>query len=173
MSDKSTNLIQLFSLLAGTWTGEGHGEYPTITSFDYRESLTFTRRDDLSLAYEQRTQKRYDGRRDWLVSHWENGFIRILENSELELVNAQSGGRSEVLVGEVKMNGSLVHIHFKSKTISNDTRLICTERIFELEGDMLRYEMEMQTTAVNRLSHHLEITLKRMEKGVPHDQVSE
>lgn len=166
MDDKSINLIQLFSLLAGTWTGEGRGEYPTITSFDYRESLTFTRRDDLSLAYEQRTQKRYDGQRDWLVSHWENGFIRRLENGELELVNAQSGGRGEILVGKIEGHGSSIRIHFKSKTITNDPRLLCTERIFEVEGVALRYEMGMQTASVDRLAHHLKIELNRVEKDV-------
>lgn len=169
MSERSTTIRQIFSLLEGNWTGEGRGEYPTITSFDYRESLTFTRRDEKSLAYEQRTQKRYDGKAEYLVSHWENGFIRLLESGELELVNAQSGGRGEVLVGAVEIIGSLVHIHFRSRAITNDPRLLCTERIFELEGNTLRYEMDMQTTAVNQLAHHLKITLQRVEKGVQHD----
>lgn len=164
---------QLLSLLEGTWTGEGRGEYPTITSFDYRETLSFTRRDKKSLAYEQRTQKRYDGQTAWLVSHWENGFIRILENGELELVNAQSGGRSELLIGIVEIPGDLIRISFRSRAITNDPRLLCTERIFELEGDTLLYKMEMQTTAVDQLSHHLEITLKRAEKGVQHDRTPE
>jgi len=33
--------------------------------------------------------------------------------------------------------------------------------MFELEGDSLRYEMEMQTTKVNQLRRHLEIELQR------------
>lgn len=152
---------QLFSLLAGTWTGEGRGQYPTVISFDYRETLTFTRRDEKSLAYEQRAQKRYDGQTEWLVSHWENGFIRVLENGELEMVNAQSGGRSEVLIGTVEVQGTLIRIHFTSKGVINDPRMIATMRTFELEGDMLRYEMEMHTTKVDRLTSHLKITLQR------------
>ena len=166
IGDKSTTSNQLFSLLEGMWTGQGRGEYPTISSFDYHETLIFTRRNDNSLAYEQRTQKRYDGQRDWLVSHWENGFIRILENGELELVNAQSGGRSEVLVGRIEVLGSSIRIHFRSKTITNDPRLLCTERIFEVEGESLRYEMGMQTTSVDGLVHHLKIELNRVEKDV-------
>ncbi len=82
MSNSLTNTSQLFTLLEGTWTGEGRGQFPTITSFDYRETLTFTRRDEKTLAYEQRTQKRYDGQNEWLESHWEFGFIRILESGE-------------------------------------------------------------------------------------------
>jgi hypothetical protein len=163
MSNQLTRSDQVFSLLEGTWTGEGRGEYPTVTSFDYRETLTFTRRDGKSLAYEQRTYKRYEGQTEWLVSHWENGFIRILENGELELVNAQSGGRSEVLIGTVELRGDLICLHFASKAINNDPRMVCTSRTFELKGDALRYEVEMQTTAVDRLTHHLKIALQRIK----------
>jgi len=163
MADTWTDINQLFSLLAGTWTGEGRGEYPTVQSFDYRETLIFTRRDDKSLAYEQRTHKRYDGQTEWLVSHWENGFIRMLENGDLELVNAQSGGRSEVLIGTGEISGSLFRIQFNSKLVINDPRMICTARTFELEGETLRYQVEMQTTAVDRLTHHLTISLQRVK----------
>ena len=164
MGDRSTTDSQLFPLLEGTWTGEGRGEYPTMTSFDYRETLTFTRRDEETLAYEQRTQKRYDGGTEWLISHWENGFIRILETGKLEMVNAQSGGRSELLVGNIEMRGDLIRIHFISRVITNDPRMVCTERAFELEGDRLRYEVEMQTTAVDSLMPHLRIELKQVKE---------
>jgi hypothetical protein len=159
MSNKSTTSSQLFALLEGTWEGEGRGQYPTINSFVYRETLIFTRRDEKSLAYDQRTQKHFDGQTEYLVSHWENGFIRILENNELELVNIQSNGRSEVLVGTIETLDTLIRIHFVSKAPTNDSRVVSSARIFELEGDTLRYQMEMQTTEVNRLTHHLKITL--------------
>jgi len=162
MSNKSTTGSQVFDLLEGTWGGEGRGGYPTVTSFDYRETLTFTRRDEKTLAYEQRAQKRYDGQTEWLESHWENGFIRILENGELELVNAQIG-RSEVLIGSIESLGANIRIHFVSKTITNDPRMISSARTFELEGDTLRYEMEMQTTAVNQSTQHLKIALQRIK----------
>lgn len=163
MSNKSTTGNQLFALLEGTWEGEGRGQYPTINSFDYRETLIFTRRDDKSLAYDQRAQKRYDGQTEYLVSHWENGFIRILEKDELELVNTQSSGRNEVLVGTIEMLDTLIRIHFVSKALGNNSRVVSSARIFELENDTLRYEMEMQTTQVNQLTHHLKIALQRIK----------
>src|SRR5258705_12361832 len=116
MNTKSITSIQVLDLLEGTWRGDGRGGYPTVTSFDYRETLTFTRRDEKTLAYEQRTQKRYDGQTEWLESHWENGFIRILENDTLELMNVQIG-RSEVLIGSIESVGNIFRIHFVSKTI--------------------------------------------------------
>ena len=160
MSNQSTSSSRVFDFLEGTWAGEGLGQFPTVTSFDYRETLVFTRRDEKTLAYEQRTQKRYDGQTEWTVSHWENGFIRILENGELELVNAQIG-RSEVLIGTIESLATRFRIHFVSKTIVNDPRMVSSARTFELEGDSLHYEMEMQTTKVNQPAKHLEITLQR------------
>jgi hypothetical protein len=160
MNTNSTSISSLFTLLEGTWTGQGRGQFPTVTSFDYRETLSFTRRDDKTLAYEQRTQKRFDGQTEWLVSHWENGFLRVLESGQLEMVNAQIG-RSEVLTGSVELRGSLFCIRLVSKTITNDPRMISSARTLEVGGDSLRYEMEMQTTAVDQSTKHLEITLHR------------
>ena len=161
MSNQSIISIQVLDLLEGTWKGEGRGYFPTVTSFDYRETLVFTRRDEKTLAYEQRTQKRYNGQTEYLESHWESGFISILENDELQLVNIQIGGRSEILIGTIETLDSLIRIHFVSKTLSNDPRMISTARTFELEGDTLRYEMEMQTTKVNQSTPHLKIILQR------------
>lgn len=162
MTNPSPDIGRLFTFLEGIWTGGGRGGYPTVQSFDYRETLTFTRRDEKTLVYDQRTQKRYDGQTDWLVSHWESGFLRVLENGELELTSAQIG-RTEVLMGTVISLDSIIRIHFVSKTITNDPRMICTERIFELEGDALHYEMQMQTTQVDRLTPHLKATLQRVK----------
>ena len=163
MNNQSTASNQVINLLEGTWKGEGRGYFPTVTSFDHRDTLTFTRRDEKTLAYEQRAQKRYEGQTEWLESHWESGFIRILENG-LELVSAQIG-RAEVLIGTIEtpdcLNG-LIRIHFVSKAIANDPRMVSSARTFELEGDTLRYEMEMHTTKVNQSTPHLKITLQRV-----------
>src|SRR5688572_25626537 len=161
MSNNPTITLHIFTLLEGTWTGEGRGQFPTVSSFDYRETLIFTRRDEKILAYEQRAQKQYDGQNEWLESHWENGFIRILESGELELTSAQIG-RTEVLVGSIESMDNLFRIHFVSKTIANDPRMISSARRFELEGDTLRYEMEMHTTAVDRSTKHLKVALQRI-----------
>jgi hypothetical protein len=162
MNNQPTTSSQLFTLLEGRWKGEGRGQFPGVTSFDYRETLVFPRRDEKTLAYEQRTQKLYDGQTEYLQSHWENGFLRILENGELELVSAQIG-RSEVLMGSVESTDGMFRLHFVSKTITNDPRMVSSARSFELEGDTLRYEMEMQTTKVNQSTPHLKISLQRVK----------
>ena len=158
----SSTAGNVFDMLAGSWSGAGRGGFPGVTSFDYRETLTFTRRDERTLAYEQRTRKRYDGQTEWLPSHWENGFLRILDDGRLELTSAQIG-RTEVLVGDIETWDIPIRICFTSKSITNDPRMVSSKRTFELEGDVLRYEMDMQTTKVDRSMPHVKNTLQRMK----------
>jgi hypothetical protein len=160
----SPNLIsrQILNLLDGSWVGIGRGQFPGVTSFDFHEKLTFTSRDEKTLAYEQRAQKRYEGQTEWLESHWENGFISILENGDLQLANIQVGGRNEILVGTFEFLDNKYRIRFVSKALNNDPRMVSSTRIFDLEGDTLRYEMEMQTTKVDRLTQHLKSILQHI-----------
>jgi hypothetical protein len=160
MMNTSTDTQELFSLLEGMWMGEGRGEFPGVTAFGYRETVIFTRRDEKSLTYEQRTQKLYDEQTEYLPSHTETGSIRILEDGKLELVSAQKG-RNEVLIGSIEHAGAAFRIHFVSKSITNDPRMISSRRTLEVEGDILRYEMAMHTTRVEQLTPHLSITLQR------------
>ena len=163
MTRKSILTNLLLSSLEGTWSGTGRGEFPGVTSFAYRETPIFTRRDRDCLNYEQKTQKLYDGQTGYLPSHAETGSICALESGELELVSTQSAGRSELLVGTVETPESLIRIAFVSKSISNDPRMLSTSRTIELEGDTLRYEMSMHTTKVEQLTPHLKISLQRVK----------
>jgi len=162
MDNKPVNSRQVFDLLEGTWEGEGHGYFPGVTSFDTRATLVFTRRDEKTLAYQQQAQKLYDGQTEWLPSHWESGFISLLENGDVQLVNIQIGGRSEILVGSIEAIDNLFRIHFVSKTLNNDPRMVSSARTLALAGDTLRYDMEMQTTKVERSTPHLDIVLQRV-----------
>src|SRR6266536_2976767 len=132
MNNDFTTVTQVVGLVEGTWRGEGRGGFPGVTSFGYRETLVFTPRDEKTLAYEQRTQKLYDGQTEYLQSHWENGFISILENDDLQLVNIQIDGRSEILIGTIETLDHLIRIHFVSKALNNDPRMISSARTFEL-----------------------------------------
>lgn len=152
---------QVLDRLQGAWKGEGRGQFPGVTSFEFRESLIFTRRDEKTMAYEQRTQKLYDGQAEYLPSHWENGFLSILEDGTLQMANIQIGGRNEILTGTIESSGDTFRIYFVSKTLNNDPRMISSARTFELQGDRLHYEMEMHTTKVERSMPHLTITLQR------------
>ena len=154
---------QLLSLLEGTWAGEGRGEFPGVTSFGYRETIIFSRRDETCLDYEQKTEKLYDGQTEYRPSHQETGCIRVLDANRLEMVNTQSGGRSEVLLAGLENIGDSIRIRFESRSISNDPRVISSIRVFELAGNLLHYEMGMHTTKVQQLTPHLKIALQRVK----------
>lgn len=163
MNNQFTTGTQVLGLLEGTWQGEGRGEFPGVTSFGYRETLVFTRRDEKILAYEQRTQKLYDGQTEYLQSHWESGFISIFENGDLQMANIQIGGRNEILIGTIEACEDMFRIRFVSKVLNNDPRMISSARTFELESDALRYAMEMHTTKVDQSTPHIKIALQRIK----------
>ena len=56
----------------------------------------------------------------------------------------------------------MFRVHFVSKTLSNDPRMVSSTRTFELDDDTLLYEMGMHTTKVERLTPHLKIGLQRV-----------
>ena len=65
-------------VLHGTWRGRGAGDYPTIDAFKYEETLRFEFDSRYPMIhYEQRTFLMPSGE----ASHWESGFIRVVEGS--------------------------------------------------------------------------------------------
>lgn len=154
--------LRVLAMLEGKWTGEGQGEFPTIDSFDYQETLIFERRDENSLFYQQRTEKRYKGESVYQTSHWESGFLRVLDNGMIEWINSQSGGRTEVLVGIPEIDDDLIRLELTSQALTNDERMASSARMIEVGSSMLKYQMGMQTTLVEKLTPHLAATLHRV-----------
>ena len=79
----------------------------------------------------------------------------------LKAVNRELVNSRKVLIGSVKSMNLMFRIHFVSKTITNDPRMVSSARRFELNGDTLRDEMEMQTAEVDQMTQHLKIELRR------------
>lgn len=155
-------MIDLLKLLAGQWQGEGSGEYPTIASFDYRESLHFTLDEARPLLrYVQDTRRFKSEVGDFVPSHMEIGYLRWLEDDRVEMVNAQIGGRVEVMAGTIEETAAGLMLHLHSTHFANDERMGAATRTFTLAGDALRYTMNMQTTKVPDLILHVEATLRR------------
>jgi hypothetical protein len=158
--DQATAMNMIRPLL-GKWFGSGVAAFPTIATFEYREELEFTANDTQPvLRYEQRTWKKLETG-EYVPSHWEVGFWRILSANELEISCAQLGGRVEVLRGDIEPTREGFVFKPRSQLVANDARMDATAREFVLQGDWLRYAMAMSTTAVPALTPHVHAELKR------------
>jgi hypothetical protein len=154
-----TNLLEL---LDGEWAGTGAGEYPTIEPFEYQESLCFTLDETRPIIhYEQKTRRRNDEQSVFKPSHWETGFIELLPDNQVQVANAQSGGRVEVMAGVVEPAANGLILRLQSTHFANDSRMEKAMRTITVDGDILHYTMHMQTAAVPHLAIHLEATLHR------------
>ena len=152
----------LLKLLAGEWAGTGLGEYLTIESFEYLETLRFTLDETRPLLhYEQKTRRRNMGQTDFVPSHWETGFLSLLSDNQVEVANAQIGGRLEVLTGTIESAPAGLVLRLQSSHFANDLRMQESSRTITVSGDSLHYTMHMQTTKVPQLALHLEARLER------------
>jgi hypothetical protein len=151
--------IEPLAFLLGTWSGRGRGEYPTIETFDYDETVTFAHVGKPFLAYMQRTSRPSDE----FPLHAEAGYWRLPGPGRVELILAHPTGVAEVAEGTLAVVDGLATLELRSRTIATTAtakEVTALERSFVVEGDVLRYTLRMAAVGLP-LTHHLEATLQR------------
>jgi hypothetical protein len=148
-------LCEPIAFLLGTWSGEGKGVYPTITDFGYREESRFWHIGKPFLAYQQRTWSLADGS----PLHTEMGYWRCKEDGVLEVVLAHALGLAEIEEGRV--DGNRIEISsVQTGRASTAKAMDSITRTFEVNGNVLTYEMSMAAVGMP-LQNHLTAELHR------------
>jgi THAP4-like, heme-binding beta-barrel domain len=142
--------VEPLAFLLGTWRGAGRGEYPTMDPFDYGEFATFDHVGDAFLLYRQRSWMMSDG----APLHFERGFLRPgSEPGTLELTLAHPLGLTEISEGRV--HGGAIDLESRDVgRTGTGMGVASVVRRYRLEGDVLRYELDMKTDDTP-LSRHL------------------
>lgn len=146
--------------LAGIWRGIGHGDYPTIEEFDYREEIRFIELPTKPfLEYSQRTRRVGDGEEGL---HAEAGYLRVADDGQLEWMIAQPTGIVEVHRGTAHDRS----FHFSTEHVvsARTAKLVrrVDRRIELIEPDKLRYELWMEAVGQAHQMHLLAV-LDRVE----------
>ncbi|NLW13785.1 MAG: FABP family protein [Trueperella sp.] len=136
--------------LVGTWEGTGVGVYSTITTFEYREEITFTNIGKPFLHYIQRTWNT-----EGAPMHTETGYLRVPGNGTIEFILALPTGQTELLEGTIEDTGAGFHMELTGKVQNSSTakHIDATERTFTLDADHLRSTMGMAAVGVPMENH--------------------
>lgn len=145
------------SRLVGTWRGEGHGEYPTISSFDYIDQWEFIDVGKPFLLFVERTWNA-----DGSPMHTETGYLRAPSPDRVEIIAAIPTGQSEMGTGActVTDDGLSLATDAEARCTPTAKRVDRIVRRFEVRGDELRYEMDMSAVG-HGLTLHLGAALTR------------
>lgn len=157
------HLAHVASLL-GTWSGVGHGDYPSIDPFDYSESVTFSHVGKPFLAYQQRTRSIGVAGHPGQPMHAESGYWRFPAPGRIEVVLSHPTGVTEIEEGtvEITLDGALViELATTSVALSSTAKSVTAiQRRFRLENDTIEYELHMSAVGLP-LQYHLSARLVR------------
>ena len=151
----------LKAALAGVFDGPGHGAFPTIPDFDYRDRTRFELSPKGFLIYGQTTWAAGDG----APLHQELGYLRIADDLSAEFVVAEPTGIAEVSLGSaiVGDEGIVIDLLATPLILSPTARRVTTlRRRLVFTEQFFKYQLYMATDVVPEMTLHLTGELERV-----------
>jgi THAP4-like, heme-binding beta-barrel domain len=147
--------LEPLAFLLGAWQGSGHGDYPTIKAFAYRETASYTHVGKPFIIYTQWTQHPDDG----TPMHTEAGYLRPVSDTRAEVVLSQPSGILEV--HEVLIDGTTLEMT-STTVLGTPTAkpVAAVARYLEVEDATMRYTLEMAAMDL-QMQFHLAAELGR------------
>ncbi|MGA4668413.1 FABP family protein [Propionibacteriaceae bacterium Y1923] len=147
--DLHENVAGLAALL-GTWRGNGHGSYPTITDFDYTDEWVFSHSGKPFIGFVQRTKSPTGA-----PMHTESGYLRGLADGTVEIVAALPTGHTELGTGTVATDEHALVLTTRAEVVSTPAAKPVQQisRVFRVEGDVLTLELAMAAVGVPSTPH--------------------
>lgn len=150
--------------LVGTWSGTGRGDYPTIDTFEFAESITFSHVGKPFLAYHQRTRSLGTPDLPGQPMHTESGYWRFPSPGRVEVVLSHPTGVTEIEEGMIELEldgGLLIRLATTHVGLTSTAKSVSAlERSIRVRGDELDYELRMAAVGVP-LQYHLSAHLVR------------
>ncbi|WP_328580782.1 FABP family protein [Streptomyces sp. NBC_00370] len=148
--------------LLGTWTGRGHGGYPTLADeFSYGQEVTFSHDGRPFLHYEARA---------WLLdandsplrpSARESGWWRLQPDGRVEALITQPTGIAEIATGHADAGAVDLTTHEVALT-PTAKKVNATRRRYHLtDDDTLHFTHDLAALG-QPLQHHLSAQLRRV-----------
>jgi hypothetical protein len=145
--------------ILGTWSGNGHGEYPTIERFQFGQELVFAHDGRPFFHYFSRTWVVDEAGETIREGALETGFLRCREGGRVELVLAHATGVSEIYYGTAE-GGKLDIATDAVMRTETAKEYVAGKRLYgNVEGDLL-YAFDMAAMG-QPLQPHLWARLKR------------
>lgn len=145
--------------MLGTWRGNGHGDYPTIESFQFGQELIFTHDGRPFFHYMARSWIIDEDKQKVRDAAIETGFIRGVGEGRFEMLLTHNTGIAEIWHGEAD-NGKLEWTTDAVARTETAKEYTAGKRLYgNVEGDLL-YAFDMAAMG-QPLQPHLWARLKR------------